>query len=148
RFDFPNGGLEVTPGDLYSIRLRGGMTFGWKYVLYGYQRGSAWFNGRPLGNARSSFLFRTFGTGSSAVASPQARMPVPDRSSTGVFKIGNGVSAPTVLFKVEPGYSKQASKAGLEGTVILSLVVDEKGQPRDIKVLRGLGLGLDENAIE
>lgn len=62
-FVFPNGGLEVSPGQLYSLRLSGGTTFGWKYVVDGYEKGSASFNGHPLlPEARSTFLFRTFGT--------------------------------------------------------------------------------------
>lgn len=62
-FVFPNGGVEVSPGQLYSLRLSGGTTFGWKYVLGGYEKGSASFNGQPLlHEARSTFLFQTFGT--------------------------------------------------------------------------------------
>jgi hypothetical protein len=61
-FVLPNGGLQVSPGQLYSIRLSGGSVFGWKYVVGGYANGAASFNGRPLlPNARSTFLFRTFG---------------------------------------------------------------------------------------
>lgn len=61
-FVFPNGGAEVSPGQLYSLRLSGGTTFGWKYVVGGYEKGSASFNGKPLlREARSTFLFRTFG---------------------------------------------------------------------------------------
>jgi hypothetical protein len=62
-FLFPEGGVEVTPGDLYRIRLSGGTTFGWKYVVGGYPKGEATFNGKPLlSKARSTFLFRTFGS--------------------------------------------------------------------------------------
>lgn len=62
-FLFPEGGIEVTPGDLYRIRLNGGTTFGWKYVVGGYPKGKATFNGKPLlRQARSTFLFRTFGS--------------------------------------------------------------------------------------
>ncbi len=62
-FVFPNGGAEVSAGQLYSLRLSGGTTFGWKYVVGGYEKGSASFNGKPLLRAaRSTFLFRTFGT--------------------------------------------------------------------------------------
>jgi len=63
RFLFPDGGIEVTPGDLYRIRLSGGTMFGWKYVVGGYPRGEATFNSKPLlRQARSTFLFRTFGS--------------------------------------------------------------------------------------
>lgn len=66
----------------------------------------------------------------------------------GAYRIGGGVSAPTLVFKVEPEYSEEARKAKFQGTVVLYVVVDEKGQPRELRVLRPLGLGLDEKAIE
>ncbi|GAB4405106.1 MAG: hypothetical protein OHK0021_17260 [Bryobacter sp.] len=66
----------------------------------------------------------------------------------GVYSVGGGVSAPGVLFKVEPEYSEEARKAKFQGTVLLSIVVDPSGKARDIRVLRPLGLGLDEKAIE
>ncbi|MEO5922611.1 MAG: energy transducer TonB [Bryobacteraceae bacterium] len=66
----------------------------------------------------------------------------------GVFKIGGGVSAPQAIVKPEPEYSEEARKAKYQGEVWLSVIVDEKGVPQDIKVTRKLGLGLDEKAIE
>ena len=61
-FVFPDGGADVVPGQLYTVRLSGGPTFGWKYVVNGYEYGSASFNGRPLlEGVRSTFLFQTFG---------------------------------------------------------------------------------------
>ena len=61
-FVIPKGGVEITPGQAYRLKLSGGTTFGWKYVAGGYQKGAATFNGKPLlPNARSTFLFRTFG---------------------------------------------------------------------------------------
>lgn len=66
----------------------------------------------------------------------------------GVYRIGGGVSAPSLIYKVEPEYSEEARKAKHQGTVVLYVVVDEKGQPRDMKVIRQIGLGLDEKAIE
>jgi hypothetical protein len=61
-FVIPKGGIEVTPGQTYRLKLTGGMLFGWKYVVGGYEKGAATFNGRALlPNARSTFLFRTFG---------------------------------------------------------------------------------------
>ena len=61
-FVFPNSGLEVSPGRVYSIGLSGGSLFGWKYAVGGYGKGEAWFNGKPvLPGTRSTFLFQTFG---------------------------------------------------------------------------------------
>jgi TonB family protein len=66
----------------------------------------------------------------------------------GVFRVGGEVSAPVLVSKTEPEYSEEARKAKFSGTVLLSLVVDANGMPRDIRVVRPLGLGLDEKAIE
>jgi len=66
----------------------------------------------------------------------------------GAYRIGGGVSAPTLLYKVEPEYSEEARKAKFQGTVLIFIVVDERGNPRDLKVVRPLGLGLDQKAVE
>ena len=63
-FILPRDGLPVSPGQVYIIGLSSvDSPFGWKYVVGGYPNGDAWFNGKPLlRDARSTFLFRTFGT--------------------------------------------------------------------------------------
>lgn len=66
----------------------------------------------------------------------------------GVFRVGGGVSAPKVLYQPDPEYSEEARKAKYQGVCVLSLVVGPDGKPRDVKVARSLGLGLDEKAIE
>jgi TonB family protein len=66
----------------------------------------------------------------------------------GVYRIGGGVSSPSLLFKVEPEYSEEARKAKLQGTVTLYVEVDPSGHPTNIRVIHSLGLGLDEKAIE
>jgi protein TonB len=53
-----------------------------------------------------------------------------------------------VIFQVAPVYSEEAKAAKYQGEVWLRVVVDTNGIPTDIKVTRGLGLGLDEKAIE
>jgi TonB family protein len=65
-----------------------------------------------------------------------------------VFRLGPGIAAPFVVAKAKPEYSEEARLAKLEGSVLLSVVVDAGGQPRDIYVDRPLGLGLDESAVE
>ncbi|HKD86623.1 MAG TPA: energy transducer TonB [Terriglobales bacterium] len=66
----------------------------------------------------------------------------------GIFRVGGGVSAPRALDTPDPEYSEEARKAKYQGTCILWLIVDPNGRPRDIKVARALGMGLDEKAIE
>jgi TonB family protein len=66
----------------------------------------------------------------------------------GVFTVGGGVTNPVIVFQPEPEYSTDARKAQVQGTVILEVIVDVSGKTRDIKLLRSLGLGLDEEAIK
>jgi TonB family protein len=65
-----------------------------------------------------------------------------------VFRLGPDIAPPFVVAKAKPEYSAEALLAKLEGSVLLSVVVDAAGQPRDIHVDRPLGLGLDESAVE
>lgn len=55
---------------------------------------------------------------------------------------------PTALYVPPAQYSEQARKAKLNGTVVVSVLVTEDGLPADIKLLKSLGMGLDEKAIE
>ena len=66
----------------------------------------------------------------------------------GVFRVGGGVTAPALLYKVEPEYSEEARKAKYQGTVLLYIQVDPSGKAINMRVLHSLGLGLDEKAME
>lgn len=66
----------------------------------------------------------------------------------GIRRIGGGVSAPQLIFQVEPEFSEEARKAKVAGNVLVTLVVDTNGKPQRVRVLRGIGMGLDEKAIE
>jgi protein TonB len=66
----------------------------------------------------------------------------------GPKRIGGGVSAPVVIFQVDPEFSEEARKAKFMGVVTVNLWVDEKGNPTHVRVLRGVGMGLDEKAVE
>lgn len=66
----------------------------------------------------------------------------------GAYQIGKGVTAPVVLTQIEPEYSDEARLAKWQGTVRLQVVVDEHGIPRQMKLIRALGLGLDQKAME
>jgi TonB family protein len=64
-----------------------------------------------------------------------------------VYKISNGVSQPTVIYKQEPQYTEEAKDEKIEGTVILEVEISTTGHPENVRVRRGLGYGLDQNAI-
>jgi protein TonB len=57
-------------------------------------------------------------------------------------------SDPELLFKVEPEFSEEARRAKYSGTVILLVDVDTSGHAVNVRVAKGLGLGLDEKAVE
>jgi TonB family protein len=66
----------------------------------------------------------------------------------GVYHVGGGVSAPTVIYSVDPEYSDEARRAKYTGIVMVSLIVDAQGTPQHVRVVRQLGMGLDEKAVE
>jgi protein TonB len=57
-------------------------------------------------------------------------------------------SPPRVIHKVDVEYTNEALDAKLQGDVVLTAVVGTDGAPAEIKVVRGLGKGLDEKAVE
>jgi TonB family protein len=72
----------------------------------------------------------------------------PSFGGAGVYTVGNGVSAPELISKVEPEYSEEARKAKYSGFVLLSIIVNTDGRAEEIRVVKSLGMGLDEKAIE
>ena len=66
----------------------------------------------------------------------------------GVMSVGGGVSAPQLLHSVDPEFTQEARQAKFEGAVSISLIVDAAGNPEDIQVIRRLGMGLDQKAVD
>ncbi|HEY6351708.1 MAG TPA: energy transducer TonB [Candidatus Angelobacter sp.] len=67
----------------------------------------------------------------------------------GVYRVGEiGVSAPVPKFVPDPDYSEEARKAKYQGTITLYAIIGTDGRPRSLKVVHGLGMGLDEKAME
>ncbi|HEX4285785.1 MAG TPA: energy transducer TonB, partial [Terracidiphilus sp.] len=66
----------------------------------------------------------------------------------GVMSVGGGVSAPQVVHAVQPDFTPEARQSNYEGTVSLQLIVDSQGNPQAIRVIRHLGMGLDQKAIQ
>ena len=66
----------------------------------------------------------------------------------GIYHLGGGVSAPVPLNSVEAEFSDEARRAKYQGIVLVGLIVDAQGNPQNVHVVRALGMGLDEKAIE
>jgi protein TonB len=63
-------------------------------------------------------------------------------------RAGGPYTPPQLVFRVEPEFSDEARKARLEGTVVIHAEIDVNGRASNIRVVRPLGLGLDERALD
>jgi TonB family protein len=61
---------------------------------------------------------------------------------------GARITQPELLRKTEPEYSEEARKAKVQGTVVLEIQVGTDGRAHNIVVHQGVGLGLDQKAID
>ena len=66
----------------------------------------------------------------------------------GLYHVGGGVSAPVPLNSVEAEFSDEARRAKYQGVCLISLIVDAQGNPQNPRVVRALGMGLDEKALD
>jgi protein TonB len=96
--------------------------------------------GASMGNGAGSGL----GTGNGSGLGPGSG----GNYGGGLRHVGGGVSAPVVIFKVEPEFSEEARKAKFMGVVTVNLIVDTAGRAQNVRVIRGVGMGLDQKALE
>ncbi|MEM6792879.1 MAG: TonB family protein [Acidobacteriota bacterium] len=64
------------------------------------------------------------------------------------LQIGNGVPKPVAIFQPQPPFTEEARQARIQGMVIITGIVDEQGDVKNLRVVKGLPLGLDKSAIE
>jgi TonB family protein len=98
---------------------------------------------------RSDFMMDVMPSYWQAYFAKREGRPAPAvKEATRVIKLGGAVSPPHVNYAPDPPFSDEARKAKYQGTVVVSLVVDASGSASDLQIVRPLGLGLDEKAIE
>lgn len=85
-------------------------------------------------------------TGDSRSEPMQFPDPPPDFSKP--YRIGGDISSPVPLTYPEARFTKEARKAHKQGICFISMIVDQHGMPVDPQVIKPLGMGLDENALE
>ncbi|SRR6266567_1547945 len=59
-----------------------------------------------------------------------------------------GVTLPTCAYCPDPQYTDEAREAKLQGTVTLQVLVGADGRASQIRIVKGIGLGLDERAVQ
>jgi TonB family protein len=69
-------------------------------------------------------------------------------SARSPFALPPGIRPPRPTYQPNPEYSDQARKKKIQGSVLISLTVDEQGQPTNLHLERSLGYGLDEKALD
>jgi TonB family protein len=108
----------------------------------------------PGGTARSAVMVAVAPKPAPAPVAPAAVAPPKTQAAApaappnpGPFAVGDGVTAPVVIRKVNAEYTDPAHKARLQGSVLIRVIIDENGVPGNMEVLRPLGMGLDEKAM-
>jgi TonB family protein len=66
----------------------------------------------------------------------------------GVYQVGGRISLPVLVVQPEAEFSDEARRAKYQGLCLIGLIVDAQGNPQNVHVVRALGMGLDEKAME
>ncbi len=88
------------------------------------------------------------GTGAGAGSGPGIGPGSGGGTGGGPYRPGSGIAPPRLLREVKADYTEDARRRGLSGEVVLEIVVRSDGSVGDVKVLQGLGSGLDQRAID
>jgi len=85
--------------------------------------------------------------------------PRPNPNASGIYHAGDGVPAPQITYSIDPEFTDKARKKKISGTCTIGLVVDSRGNPQDVHVVKSIAesvppklrsdaQGLDEKAVE
>ena len=66
----------------------------------------------------------------------------------GPYRPGSGIEPPRLLREVKAEYTDEGRRRGVSGDVLLEIVVRRDGSVGDVRLLRGLGAGLDQRAVQ
>ena len=64
------------------------------------------------------------------------------------LRVSGAVTRPVFLGGAKPSYPKRSPCARVQGKVIMEAVIDEQGRVADVRVLKGLPMGIDVAAVE
>jgi TonB family protein len=109
-------------------------------------------NGRGNADSQGSGTGGGAGTGHGSGSGEGLGSGIGDGSGGGMgggpYRPGSGVEPPRLLREVKAQYTDEARRRSISGDVVLEIVVRSNGTVGDVKVLQGLGSGLDQRAVE
>jgi TonB family protein len=79
---------------------------------------------------------------------PPTDATAPTQANEPIYKIGDHISAPEIKHRVTAQFTNEARRAKYQGVCMIGLIVDAQGKPQSVHVVRALGMGLDEKAME
>ncbi len=129
-FDLPSG-----PG--YGNGTGGAKGVPGVVVSTGFGNGTAVPGTRP----RATGTVRASGFASADVPAPPTVHSRPAETAANVLPA-------EILSKPTPVYTQEARNLRIEGEVLLEVVLEASGKLRVVRVVRGLGHGLDDNAVK
>jgi TonB family protein len=78
---------------------------------------------------------------------PHTGPPFPVVYEGDIYSPGDGVSDPKLIYSIEPEFSEEGRAKRINGEVLIGCVVTPEGTPANVHVLRGIGYGMDEQAV-
>jgi periplasmic protein TonB len=89
----------------------------------------------------------TEGSGTGGVEAPVAPAPAPPPPA-GPLRVGGDVKAPVIVNRADPDYTESARKARIAGIVIVEAIIDKQGNVDEVKIIKGLPMGLADEAVK
>ncbi len=155
KFEISDVSISADPDGRYSVKFRkswdttltnGKLYTGETIDILKFQRfGSDW---KIVSEEEPQVLNVVRQRLQAAIGSSSSEVNSVSPNDNGISRIDAKVVAPKAIYTPDPEYSKEAREAKIQGTCLLWLIVGADGNPRDIKVQKSLGKGLDEKAIE
>ncbi len=146
-------GLDEGPGDALA-GVVGGVAGGVAGGVVGGEVGGVL--GGEIGGVKGGQVGGT-GTGTEGsgtggveapVAPPPPPPPPPPPAPAGPLRVGGDVKAPIIVNRAQPDYTETARKARIAGVVIVEAIIDKNGNVDDVKVVKGLPMGLADEAVK
>jgi protein TonB len=125
--------------------VEGGVAGGVQGGVVGGQVGGVL--GGTLGGQQGGVVGGTPG-GTGTEPAPAPPPPPPPPKPEGPLRVGGDVKAPVVEQRVDPIYTDMARKTRVTGIVIVEAIINKDGEVEQVKVIKGLPMGLSESAAE